>query len=243
MRKHTNPARIITPDRPTRKTFRDRVGNRYGRLVVTGYVGQKTFSCGVKTYYWNCVCDCGNTVVASFLNLRSGSSNSCGCLKRELCKARYTEHGMKHTAEYRAWSALRTRCTNTNLPDYARYGGRGVTFCERWKSFQNFYADVGPRPSPLHSIDRWPNKDGNYEPGNVRWATDKEQARNTRNNRTITFAGFTFCAAEWAERLGMGVFTLYRRLNAGWSVEDALKRPVRQWGKPQRDHWTATFGT
>lgn len=131
---------------------------------------------------WSCQCDCGRLVKVRGSVLRSGRISSCGCMKSE----RRRTHGMTGSPEYRAWSNMRVRCYNESHKDYGLYGGRGVKVHADWLgrgSFEAFLAHVGPRPSPLHSLDRIdPNKD--YEPGNVRWAVAKIQARNTRVKRT-----------------------------------------------------------
>jgi hypothetical protein len=110
------------------------------------------------------------------LALGSGGTKSCGCSKVD----RLATHRMTHTREYRAWAGMIQRCTNPKNARWADWGGRGISVCDRWHSFENFYADMGPRPSPDHSLDRYPNNDGNYEPGNVRWATRTEQQLNKR---------------------------------------------------------------
>lgn len=122
---------------------------------------------------------------------------------------------------------MKTRVTNSNLPQWKDYGGRGIGMCDRWmRSFTAFVNDVGPCPGPEYSIDRYPNNDGNYEPGNVRWATKIEQARNARNNRLLTYRGKTMCTAEWAEELNISSFLIKDRLRWGWSVAEALSTPV-----------------
>jgi hypothetical protein len=131
------------------------------------------------------------------------------------------------TPEYVAWKAMRTRCTNKKQKYWHRYGGRGIKVCERWNTFQNFLADMGPKPSPTHSLDRFPNKDGNYEPGNCRWATPLQQVRNATSNRLYTFNGETLCISEWAQRKGWTYHFLRGRLNWGWSIERALTTPKR----------------
>lgn len=118
------------------------------------------------------------------------------------------------------------RCQNLTDQAFRDYGGRGIRVCERWLAFENFYADMGPRPSPKHSIDRIDN-DGNYEPGNVRWATVKQQARNTRCSRIVRFGGRTMSLAEAAELAGLNISTVRGRFSRGWSMEEALEAPAR----------------
>ncbi len=126
-------------------------------------------------------------------------------------------------SEYRAWSSMLTRCSNPKFKDWNLYGGRGITVCESWmRSFEAFFAVVGPRPSRLHSLDRWPNGNGNYEPGNVRWATAKEQCRHFSRNRQITYKGETHPMVVWSERTGLKREIIADRLNRGWSVHRAL---------------------
>lgn len=137
-----------------------------------------------------------------------------------------TKHGMFGTAEYRAWASMKQRCLNPNDKDFSRYGGRGIKVCERWITFENFLEDVGLRPSSAYSIDRFPDPDGNYDPGNVRWATDEQQNRNRPTmNVVLIFDGQRRTAAEWSELLGLKRYTVYRRVSAGWTVRDALMLP------------------
>lgn len=134
-------------------------------------------------------------------------------------------HGGTGTPEYECWCAMKQRCCNQRNPAFPRYGGRGVTICERWRrSFSEFLADMGPRPSMQHSLDRHPKNDGNYEPGNVRWATDTEQARNTRANRLIVIDGRSRTLSEWAETSGISTSTLWMRLRSGMLPEKAISR-------------------
>ena len=122
---------------------------------------------------------------------------------------------------------MKARCVVPSASGYENYGGRGIVVCDRWlNSFENFLADMGERPSKAHSIDRYPDNDGNYEPSNCRWATRKQQTRNTRANRRISFCGETLCVAEWAERVGIHCDTIYDRLKLGWSIDRALTEPV-----------------
>jgi hypothetical protein len=119
------------------------------------------------------------------------------------------------------------RCRNPKVAFFKHYGGRGISVCERWQTFENFYADMGPMPTARHTVER-KDTNGNYEPSNCRWATRREQARNTRTNRRVTFDGKTLCVAEWAEQTGLPAHTIAERLRAGWSVHDALTKPTRK---------------
>lgn len=140
------------------------------------------------------------------------------------------------TPEQGALINIIQRCTNPNNPQYSSYGGRGITVCDRWRhSFENFLADMGPRPSDKHSIDRIDN-DGNYEPGNCRWATQREQCRNKRSNRIIEFDGVRLPVVDWAERLGVPVEMLRGRIKQGWSDEAIIATP-RQHSPPRKEKY------
>lgn len=131
------------------------------------------------------------------------------------------------TLEYRIWIALRTRCNNPKSTAYRLWGGRGIKVCERWNSFRNFLEDMGPIPTPQHTIDRFPNNDGDYEPGNCRWATRAEQNGNRRNNRILELNGVKKTGAQWARDLGITQATLNERIEK-WGVEKALATPKYQ---------------
>jgi hypothetical protein len=134
--------------------------------------------------------------------------------------------------EYRVWINMKSRCYNPNAPLYERWGGRGISVCERWlTSFQNFFADMGTRPSARHSIDRI-DVDGNYEPDNCRWATFKEQSRNQTNNRIVDLDGRRMTLAEAVEQAPVPYNTVLYRLRRGWSVEDAITRPAKKGFRP-----------
>lgn len=157
----------------------DRTGQTFGRLTVIRRAEER--KAGRRGVVWECQCACGAVVnvAAERLGVRT---RSCGCLHREMAGDRTRTHGDSKSAEHRTWSGMITRCENPNREKFRDYGGRGIRVCERWRGangYQNFLADMGRRPSPRHSIDRI-DVDGNYEPGNCRWATPSEQARNTR---------------------------------------------------------------
>lgn len=173
----------------------DRSGERFGRLTVINDAGRTKRG---KTL-WNCLCDCGEMVVVRGYLLASGATQSCGCLRSEISGQRLRTHGKYNTPEYRSWSKMIRRCTDKNCRQWKWYGGRGITVCTRWANcFDSFLKDVGCRPSKGHSLDRFPDRDGNYEPGNVRWATQKQQMRNTRANLRITYRGETRVLVEWS---------------------------------------------
>lgn len=123
--------------------------------------------------------------------------------------------------EYHSWSSMKTRCHNKRAPDYPKYGGRGIRVCARWRRFLNFLEDMGPRPAGT-SLDRYPNKGGNYEPNNCRWATSSEQNSNKRNNAYVTHNGQTLTVSEWGRVTGILKGTIRNRLVRGWSVSEAL---------------------
>jgi hypothetical protein len=171
---------------------------------------------------WRCVCTCGTEKIVHEHHLRDGASKSCGCLVREVTKAAKTIHGMHGTPTYHSWNAMRARCERPTNNRFADYGARGIAVCERWRSsFSNFLADMGVCP-PGMSIERMDN-DGNYEPGNCRWATDMEQANNSRHNHILEHAGRSQSCTAWARELGINVKAIYARLRRGDSVERALR--------------------
>lgn len=200
---------------PTDRRFLNLEQHTYGRLKVISFAGDRK---------WNCVCECGVSRVVFASNLRRGTTQSCGCLSVEAKTTRATKHGGRHTPEYNIWILMRKRCENTNDARYSDYGGRGITVCERWKLFVNFIADMGPRPSRMHSIDR-KNNNGNYGPDNCRWATHIEQANNSRVNRVIEHNGLSLTAAQWERETKIKSGTIRARLAAGWDIARALETP------------------
>lgn len=170
---------------------------------------------------WACLCECGSVGVVVTNKLRSGFSRSCGCLTAEVAGATSASHKMTGTATYRTWASMHQRCSNPKNKRWDDYGGRGIRVCDRWSLFENFLADMGERPRGA-SIDRIDN-DGNYEPGNCRWASSHEQSRNKRTSRMLTLRGVTKCASDWAAQIGCQPTRIFTRLRRGWTVERALK--------------------
>jgi hypothetical protein len=154
----------------------DITGQRFGRLTVIQRAPYDAF----KGTSWECLCDCGNRRTVFGPDLKNKRIVSCGCFRRENSRKLNTTHGDSTTVEYEAWCGMKRRCTKSDEPDWKLYGGRGIKVCDEWiNDYPAFLAHIGRRPSPEHSIDRIDN-DGNYEPGNVRWATPKEQRNNQR---------------------------------------------------------------
>jgi hypothetical protein len=133
-------------------------------------------------------------------------------------------HGMHGTREYESWHGMIQRCTNPNHTAYKNYGGRGIKVCRRWRKFENFFADLGARP-PQQTLDRWPNKNGDYAPKNCRWATKRQQEQNTRRNRLFSLFGKTQCVSAWAREWGLSTHQLWQRLDRGWPLVMALSVP------------------
>jgi hypothetical protein len=207
----------------------DLTGQKFGLLTAIERV-ERTASGKTR---WRCRCDCGQDVIVQRDNLRSGHTRACGCRQGASGRALWTTHGMARTGprmpEYQCWGNMKRRCLDPKNKAFKNYGARGIRICQDWlQDFHKFLADVGPRPTAQHTLDRVRN-DGHYEPGNVRWATHTEQSNNTRRNRLLTHNGQTKTAAEWGHTLSIKNGTIRRRLGAGWSVHDALTRPVRHW--------------
>lgn len=199
---------------------KDVTGQRFGCLVALRRIGQvKSKSRGSV---WECVCDCGRTHSVALFNLTSGSTQSCGCKRKELIGATHTTHGhtKRHrpTPEYQAWGSMLARCRNPKNSSYPDYGGRGISVDERWLDFNAFLSDMGPRP-PKASLDRIDNGKG-YSKENCRWATQVQQANNTRAVRRVMYRGRLVTLRELSELTGIKLKTLRARVHLG--VDESL---------------------
>jgi hypothetical protein len=204
------------PSHPPRFDHRilDLAGQRFERLFVVRFAGRTS----KDQVAWECLCDCGNVCYRTSNELRNkierSRRRSCGCLASDVTRERSITHGKTGTPEYHTWRSMIERCENPNATGFDRYGGRGITICDRWrKSFESFLEDVGTRPEKDMQLDRIDNN-GNYEPGNCRWATMKEQANNRRKRKprvVIEFNGEARSIQEWAKFLGISVNTIYAR--------------------------------
>lgn len=212
---------LIAQAMPTDPRFVDLTGQRFGRLVVEGYAGKRGGSNS-----WNCVCDCGVVSQVFGGNLSRGLTTSCGCRRVEASRENATTHNDSGKELHRVWKNIRNRCHNPKSPSYKNYGGRGITLSEELASYSLFKRHVlevlGPRPTPQHSIDRADNSKG-YEPGNLRWATAKEQANNRRSNLSVTLFGVPMKMAEVCAIFDMPYALVMERINRrGWSLARAL---------------------
>lgn len=203
----------------SKRMFQDLVGQKYNRLTVVSFY-ERTKNGGSK---WKCICDCGKVSFVVTSKLRSGTTKSCGCFNKE----KSLKHNMSNTRFYRTFKSIKQRCTNPHTSKYHIYGGKGVRCL--WKSFEEFREDMyesygkhvenfGEKETTIDRID----SEGNYSKKNCRWATNLEQARNTKTNTKIFFNGETLCLGDWSDKLGINKKTLSNRLYKGWSTEKAF---------------------
>jgi len=196
----------------------DLTGQRFTRLVVVGRAPNKSEK--DTNARWHCRCDCGRMCIAYGQDLRREKFKSCGCLNAE----RIYKHGQSRTKEYRTWLTMRQRCENPMNGAYKQYGGAGVTVCERWMSYEAFREDMGPAPTPRHTIDRIDGTKG-YEPGNCRWATYAEQNRNLKRNVVVEIDGVRKVLADWCDHYGSNRKSVAARIRNGWDIVDAIRTP------------------
>jgi hypothetical protein len=201
------------------KRVKDLTGRTYGRLTVIGYSHVNG-----KTAVWNCRCSCGTEKTVRSTDLKSGSTQSCGCLHRE----KTVTHGKTKSRCYRIWRGMIQRCTNPNHELYHNYGGRGVTVSDDWRSFELFYRDMGDPPDDALTLERKDNDVG-YCAGNCVWATWEEQSNNKRNSVFLEYDGKRQTIAQWAREYGFdNPSTLRNRVHRGWLLERALTEPIQR---------------
>lgn len=199
----------------------DLTGQKFGRLTVLEY--------DPKRARWICLCECGKKTWVLPPSLKRGFTKSCGCLKSDLARIAHFKHGKAKSKIFNIWSHIRRRCFNPNTKYYEHYGGRGINVCERWMNFENFYADMGdpPEGEGRISLDRIDNN-GNYEPGNCRWANQKMQSDNKRTTRFFEYQGEKHTLRDWAKIKGVSYGQLRQRIyQRGWGFEEAITIPPR----------------
>lgn len=221
------PLRVLP--KPTHPDFKDLTGQRFGRFSVGDYAGK----IGNHGAFW-CTCDCGNVVAVRSYTLLNGDSQSCGCHKKERSREANISHGLSDSDEYKILRGMLNRCYNKRVKAYPIYGGRGISVCDRWRFGENgksgvecFIEDMGKRPSKKHTVDRYPNPNGNYEPKNVRWATMKEQGFNKTTTTFLELDGKRMTIPEWSEVTGISTQRLYKRIGLGWSDEKILTKKLK----------------
>ena len=202
----------------------DLTNKKFGHLTVLSPYGSRNGS-----FYWNCICNCGVLKVINGSHLRSGNTSSCGCQRSSKLSSIATTHGCSNrnnpTPEYKAWGSMKERCLNKKHKSYHNYGGRGIRVCDRWiVSFENFLSDMGERPSSKHSLDRFPNNNGDYEPSNCRWATMLEQSINRRTNTYIEYNGNRFTHSKWANILKIDPRNFNGHLKRWKSLPEIIQR-------------------
>lgn len=202
--------------------YEDISGKRFGRAVAIEYMGLDESK---KRSLWKCVCDCGEEFICRKDSLKRGSIQSCGCLGKERRLEANTKHGMHNTKIYKVWTSMLQRCENPNEKAYENYGGRGIKVHPKWHSFEGFWEDMKSGYSEGLSLDRI-DVDGDYEPGNVRWATRFEQQNNIRANVHVVIDGEEMTVGEASQRFGIDSNVIRSRLRLNWSHEEAVKIPV-----------------
>lgn len=218
-----------------RGNVKDWTGKRVGDLTVVGFAGVVN-----KNSRWHCRCSCGNELIVAAPDLKRSKRRSCGCRKASWIAEARTIHGGaargNHDPAYRCWRNMRIRCYDPKCNRFELYGGRGIAVCDRWLTgeggvhpFDCFLQDMGPRPSPHHTVDRI-DANGNYEPANCRWASPIEQGRNKRNNARFVWNGAEMSLAEICDIEGVRYALVQGRVKDGWDLAEAVRTPVRKHG-------------
>ena len=202
--------------------FQDITGQKFNRWTVLKKSDRKDKR---GKWLWECRCECGTIGLVTANSLKTGNSKSCGCWKKEQTSTTKTTHGKSQTRLYKIWLGMKKRCNNPKSSIYKHYGGRGITVCGEWSSFEPFYEwSMGNGYEDTLTIDRI-DVNGNYEPSNCRWVTAQQQHYNTRKSHFITFEGKTLTMKEWAEEKNVPYVAFKNRLYKGWDVDKALSTP------------------
>lgn len=211
------------------KLVKDIKGERFNRLTALAFIRRHFRPSGQYRDVWLFGCDCGNEVEIFSYSVTSGRTKSCGCYRTEKTRERSLTHGQRVNRTYTRlitiWTNILQRCNNPNYREYYLYGGRGIKCL--WTCFEDFKRDMGPTYAPHLTIDRWPDKNGNYCKENCRWATPKQQANNTRRNRLENHNGETKTFSEWCDVFGIKYSTVTSRITRGMSFSEALTTPVK----------------
>lgn len=202
----------------------DLTNKRFDKLTALRKLDERNKNGSVM---WECRCACNNIVKVSASDLVWEKTKSCGCTRNEAIRKAKTKHGLARTPEYMSWFSMKCRCYDPKNKRYKEYAGRGITVCDAWReSFETFYADMGPRPSARHTLDR-ENNDLGYSKDNCRWATPTQQNNNRRNTVRIQFDGEWKPLSEWCREFGIEYAAIYQRLRKGMSFEDALDAAIK----------------
>lgn len=212
----------MTKRQPTRNLPPITAGDRHGRLTAVRFSERRK-----GRNIWEFRCDCGGVQFSDPKTVRSGGTRSCGCIRRETPQRR--THGQSKTRIYRLWFGMLERCRNPKNPNFRYYGERGIIVCEAWQSFETFAADMGQAPD-RYTLERKDNSRG-YEPNNCKWATRKEQARNTRRNVIIKYQGRMMTVSEACELSGIKVPTVFNRIALGWAESDLFLPRQTKWSR------------
>ena len=216
----------------------DLTGRRFGSLTVIRRSEDYVQGNGRRRAKWLCLCDCGTEKEIIGENLRCGKTLSCGCFQKKKASDSLTKHGETDTRLYNVWCAMKRRCNNSSVPEYKNYGGRGIKVCDEWNREYGEFKEWALRegyddnlPRGVCTLDRI-DVNGNYEPDNCRWVTQKHQMNNVRYNVNIEYGGCNHTLAEWANIFGIKYATLRERIfNYGYTFEEAVTKPVRIWRK------------
>jgi len=219
---------ITSREKPHDTRFYDLTNQQFERLLVVEYAGQKMYG-GRNRNIWKCQCSCGQITYVQTQHLTSKRIRSCGCLAKDELSARRKTHGKSKTSIFSIYNNMIKRCLDIKDGGHPSYGGRGIKVCERWlESFENFYEDMGDRPSNEYSIDRV-NNNGNYSKENCRWATKTEQNNNTRQNVLIEYNGEIKTASQWSKVTNIPVEKILYRYKKKWDLDKVFDPRNQRW--------------